>query len=107
MTFKDRISDLYDTVFARLEKEWSFDFCTEPLVTNDEATVVLSTTERKYLVRLRKGKYYILSFKKVDKVTELDWNENGKYKNAEELYNGLNGFFIYLEDYDLSLKKRN
>lgn len=107
MSFVDKNFDLYESVFDRLKDEWTFNCLTEPLVANNEAVVFLSTTERKYLIRLRKGKYYILSFEKVDKVMELDWNEKGKYKNAEELYNGLNGFFVYLEDYDLSLKKRN
>ena len=107
MTFKSQISNLYDIVFTKLEKEWSFEPLIEPLLTSKEITVVLSTTQRKYLIRLRKGKYYILSFKRADKIMELDWNEKGKYKNAEELYSALNGFFVYLEDYDHSLKRRS
>lgn len=106
MTFKKEILDLYVSVFSRLEKEWTFFHGSEFFVERNATTVVLSTSEKKYFVRLSKGKCDISSYQRCDGIMVLDWSQKGKFKTAQELYNRLNGFFIYLEDYDRSLKRR-
>ena len=75
-----------------------------------EGTVLLYTENYRYFVKFTPKKYWLYSAekKKEGQLIHLipSWETKGKYKTIRDLYDELDSFFVYLEEYDTSLNVR-